>query len=1034
MKKGIFAVLAICTIFATVFTMAACSSGGGGGGSSNYTVKFSPGTAGTNATNMPAQTTIAKTNTGLGDKLLTPVWTGHQFTGWYDLAASPIEEYQSDTPIVKNVTLTAQWDGGSGAPIKIEFDVNTPEGYSGTPIDPILPVTIPSGTNVGVDWPVDPAADGYVFIEWQNAAGDVVHRGTVLTVATTLYAQWVELGANQIVITFKYNYGANAEDADKEPNDTFRVVTDGQAIGAANWPADPVRDGYTFIAWKGTEGGTGDTYTSASTTWPTGAANTGTTLNTVYAAWEKIGGPVIEEPPAGTDLTGAEKVTLGNQALVVYAFILPAGKKYSDYKEITAQFMFGPSQFTKAPNHMRLLGNYKVSDFSFGTVQAGPNNGKKLAIAGYQSSGTSETNKFAPFIIINSLIANNSSTTLAAALEGIGMSAEPWTWSTRSYNIINGEAHSSFDEANRPVGTATGPFYFGIGFPGDGANGITQYIKDVTLVGYSAADSVKAVPAWFTNDIDGSGDVNYPVFTGWATWSTGDNGIQHAARAMADGTTTTPIKVQAAVTFNLNYTGAPAAQVIKVMKGNAIGDNWPAVPTSATAGTFVAWNTAANGSGTTATSATVFDADTTLYAQWAAPITITLDPAGGNWAGSSANKTVSIGTGGSLSEAQLTPPVKDGYRFDKWIKSDGTAVTAQVTTFSAAATITAQWIETPAITFDMNFVGGPANIVKKPDIGTAIADFPTGITYGFYEVASWNTRKDGKGTTVGATTKWNATATVYAQWKALRPAPGDVVYLSTNTEIGTASTIRTPLTANMNTNYATNSQLQWTVASMNLPAGYTLASYDSYTVKVKVYNSDGEEIDQSTLAANTNVVQFKFSRSASSMGDGDVPNDCVMYNLGGHPPENDRVYGTKEAMPASILNGSSTILGMFVQGGGNLQANNVGKVEVVEIIFHSPGTGTTSVNIDGIEDPIFGSASIYDQTWNVSKGDLQISLPGYDIYRWIVDGVQQSSKTDTLTLTVGNYQNKINTNVTVTAIVQKDDVSFSKTIVVAVKR
>lgn len=288
----------------------------------------------------------------------------------------------------------------------------------------------------------------------------------------------IAVAADEIVITFDLNW-------DTTPKTIVRITKTGVAIGEENWPADPVRDGYTFLGWARFPNGTGIGYTATSTTWPDGGG--GSELNTVWASWESTSGSVEETPPVTVNLTGAEKVTLGNQALVVYAFNLPPSKKWGDYKEITAQIMVGPSQWEKRVNHWRLLSNYVVSDFEISTVARGVNEGKKLAIAGYKSSGNKASgNKYAPYIFINNLSYTDSAygaKTLAEILEDLGqVEAAPWTWFTINHDIINGVAHGSFDQSNKPANTDTGPFYFGIGVPGNGETGyITQYIKDVTL-------------------------------------------------------------------------------------------------------------------------------------------------------------------------------------------------------------------------------------------------------------------------------------------------------------------------------------------------------------------------------------------------------------------------------------------------------------------------------------------------------------------------------------------------------------------------
>ena len=69
------------------------------------------------------------------------------------------------------------------------------------------------------------------------------------------------------------------------------------------------------------------------------------------------------------------------------------------------------------------------------------------------------------------------------------------------------------------------------------------------------------------------------------------------------------------VTFDCNYPGSPAATTVSVSQGSSLGSAMPADPVRP--GYFLTgWNTAANGSGSAFTSATVVNASLTVYAQW----------------------------------------------------------------------------------------------------------------------------------------------------------------------------------------------------------------------------------------------------------------------------------------------------------------------------------------------------------------------------------------------------------------------------------
>jgi uncharacterized repeat protein (TIGR02543 family) len=69
------------------------------------------------------------------------------------------------------------------------------------------------------------------------------------------------------------------------------------------------------------------------------------------------------------------------------------------------------------------------------------------------------------------------------------------------------------------------------------------------------------------------------------------------------------------VTFNNNYTGAPAATIVPAATNTSLEDNMPAEPTRE-GYTFLGWNTKADGTGDVFTSATEVDDSIEVYAQW----------------------------------------------------------------------------------------------------------------------------------------------------------------------------------------------------------------------------------------------------------------------------------------------------------------------------------------------------------------------------------------------------------------------------------
>ena len=164
-------------------------------------------------------------------------------------------------------------------------------------------------------------------------------------------------------------------------------------------------------------------------------------------------------------VTHIERVMLENGAYAIFRFDLPPNTSWADFHKITADYMVDAVNLARPQrggNQVRLMGNYsRESDF----VLMGD------GIRNF-SLATGQNSSNAPFII------DNTPRTFA------NMGAVANQWFTVTYNISGAAAHDLFYRANIPAATATGPFFFGVGIPGDGfgiAGGITQYIRNVTL-------------------------------------------------------------------------------------------------------------------------------------------------------------------------------------------------------------------------------------------------------------------------------------------------------------------------------------------------------------------------------------------------------------------------------------------------------------------------------------------------------------------------------------------------------------------------
>ena len=141
-----------------------------------------------------------------------PSRQGYQFTDWY----LDDTKYDFNTAVTGDMTLTAKWTANS---YTITFDT---DGGS-----EIAPITQDYGTQITA--PADPTREGYTFIGWDKAI-----PATMPAEDLTVTAQW---RINQYTIAF-----------DTDGGSAIAPITQdyGTQITA---PADPTREGYTFIGW-----------------------------------------------------------------------------------------------------------------------------------------------------------------------------------------------------------------------------------------------------------------------------------------------------------------------------------------------------------------------------------------------------------------------------------------------------------------------------------------------------------------------------------------------------------------------------------------------------------------------------------------------------------------------------------------------------------------------------------------------------------------------------------------------------------------
>jgi hypothetical protein len=167
----------------------------------------------------------------------------------------------------------------------------------------------------------------------------------------------------------------------------------------------------------------------------------------------------LPPPPPGT-----ERLTLENGAYAVFKFELPAGAKWSDYANITAEYLVDEDNIKKRirnDNAVRLMGAYLDEE--------------KFELAGSYRNfnlGDGPASSNGPYIMDN----------IPKTWATMGATANQWF--TITYDISGTKGHGQFLKEHIPAPNSTGPFWFGLGISGMDSGrfgGITQLIRNPTL-------------------------------------------------------------------------------------------------------------------------------------------------------------------------------------------------------------------------------------------------------------------------------------------------------------------------------------------------------------------------------------------------------------------------------------------------------------------------------------------------------------------------------------------------------------------------
>ena len=270
-----------------------------------------------------------------------PTREGYTFKGWKDSLGA---DFNFTTAINENITLTAKWEenstgggtpGGSTGQDEIEITLDPSQGKweDNTTTPRKITKTVGESTKLPT-----PTREGHTFVKWQGQTAEVLPGAdyTVLKGETRFTAVWKKntSGGSTPGTTPGGNTGTETPGTPSEPSVTYEwVIFEANGGAWANGDtkreqrvpvgrsitieAAPIREGYQFLYWKGSEYHPGESYTV-----PDGG-------HTFVAQWEKVEKKPEDKPsvpsvdskiktPRGSILTADEiaKILAGSKKVI----------------------------------------------------------------------------------------------------------------------------------------------------------------------------------------------------------------------------------------------------------------------------------------------------------------------------------------------------------------------------------------------------------------------------------------------------------------------------------------------------------------------------------------------------------------------------------------------------------------------------------------------------------------------------------------------------------------------------------------------
>ena len=370
MKKGIFAFLAILTVFAMV--MVSCGGGDSGGttttdtrlqitfdhnyaGGPKSVVRIAKDTPLGNA--LPAAPTRATTTASDGTK------TAYAFEGWNEDADGDGDEITGTSTFAADTTVYAQWreyDPDREAVVTFYMNDGTSEVVEAV----IVELSgIPKKGTVGDDMPDNPEREGYKFKGWattNNATTANFIASTEVTENISVYAIWEE--TKEPVLAPLDATGFYVKDTEEDT--TIRVTIKNSTVVTSpsyQWYKSDTEDGDGTAIASATSRDYAPPVTVIGTTWYFVKVTNTATNESVFSTRTKV--VIYEKSPD----TAVERIVAQNAAMPLWQFVLPEGAKWADYEEFSIEYYVSKFSMVAKPTstiRSRLYGSYILADFT----------------------------------------------------------------------------------------------------------------------------------------------------------------------------------------------------------------------------------------------------------------------------------------------------------------------------------------------------------------------------------------------------------------------------------------------------------------------------------------------------------------------------------------------------------------------------------------------------------------------------------------------------------------------------------------------